>query len=130
MNKQDWIWVSIRVFGLYLLIRAVISIATLIQSSALLLFLIERSETSDQREMDMFIDTIGRIAIPHFASSLGGLIIYSLLGSCKAMDIDIETYLRETFEALPHMTNQTAPDWTPAAWIARQNADSARESDQ
>lgn len=51
-------------------------------------------------------------------------IIYSLLVSCKAMDIDIETYLRETFEALPNMTNQTAPEWTPAAWLARQNADS------
>ncbi len=46
-------------------------------------------------------------------------IIYSLLGSCKALGIDTEQYLRDTFEALPTMTNQTAPDWTPAAWKAR-----------
>lgn len=49
-------------------------------------------------------------------------IIYSLLGSCKALGIDVEQYLRETFEHLPTLTNRTAPDWTPAAWKARHAA--------
>ncbi len=49
-------------------------------------------------------------------------IIYSLLGSCNALGIHTEHYLRETFEQLPGMTNHSAPDWTPAAWLARQTA--------
>jgi len=51
-------------------------------------------------------------------------IIYSLLGSCKALGMNTEQYLRDTFEHLPAMTNQTAPDWTPAAWKARHPTDS------
>lgn len=46
-------------------------------------------------------------------------IFYSLIGSCKALGIIPEEYLKEVFAALPVMTNQTAKDWTPAAWKAR-----------
>lgn len=48
-------------------------------------------------------------------------IFYSLLGSCAALGINPETYLREVFVALPTMTNQNAGDWTPSAWKARQS---------
>jgi transposase len=46
-------------------------------------------------------------------------IFYSLIGSCKALGIIPEEYLKEVFSALPEMTNQTAKQWTPAAWKAR-----------
>jgi transposase len=46
-------------------------------------------------------------------------IFYSLIGSCKALGIIPEEYLRAVYDALPGMTNQTAKEWTPAAWKAR-----------
>lgn len=46
-------------------------------------------------------------------------IYYSLIGSCKALGIIPENYLKEIFDALPEMTNQTAKEWTPSAWKAR-----------
>lgn len=46
-------------------------------------------------------------------------IFYSLIGSCKALGIIPEDYLNAVFTALPEMTNQTASEWTPAAWKAR-----------
>ncbi len=49
-------------------------------------------------------------------------IFYSLIGSCKALGLIPEEYLRAVYEALPGMTNQTAKEWTPAAWKARQQA--------
>jgi len=57
-----------------------------------------------------------------FAGANGGqtsAIFYSLLGSCAALNINPEDYLREVFAALPTLTNQTAQDWTPAAWEKR-----------
>jgi len=33
MNKRDYIWVAIRIFGIYLLVRAVIAIPQLLSSS-------------------------------------------------------------------------------------------------
>jgi len=46
-------------------------------------------------------------------------IFYSLLGSCAALGINPEEYLREVFAALPTMTNQSACEWTPSAGKAR-----------
>jgi hypothetical protein len=53
-------------------------------------------------------------------------IFYSLIGSCKALGIIPEEYLKEVFTALPEMTNQTAKEWTPSAWKARRQAQNAR----
>jgi len=52
-------------------------------------------------------------------------IFYSLIGSCKALGLIPEEYLRAVCEALAGMTNQTAKDWTPAAWKARRQAQGA-----
>ena len=49
-------------------------------------------------------------------------IFYSLIGSCKALEIIPEEYFKEVFAALPEMTNQTAKQWTPAAWKVRRAA--------
>lgn len=59
-----------------------------------------------------------------FGGANGGqtsAIFYSLLGSCSALGINPEEYLREVFAALPEMTNQTAKEWTPSAWKSRRN---------
>jgi len=60
-----------------------------------------------------------------FGGANGGqtsAIIYSLLGSCTALGINPEEYLRDVFAALPEMTNQTAKEWTPSAWQTQRNA--------
>jgi transposase len=57
-----------------------------------------------------------------FGSATAGktsAIFYSLIGSCQALGVIPEEYLREVFDALPTMTNQTAKKWTPAAWKTR-----------
>jgi transposase len=65
---------------------------------------------------------VGRKNWLFFGSAEAGqtsAIFYSLIGSCKALGIIPEEYLKEVFSALPDMTNQTAKQWTPAAWKAR-----------
>ena len=49
-------------------------------------------------------------------------IIYSLLESCRMMDINPQEYLLDVLPRLPSMTNQTAPLYTPAKWLAARTA--------
>jgi len=43
-------------------------------------------------------------------------IIYSLIETCRKLDINPADYLRETLSALPTMKQAEAADWTPARW--------------
>jgi len=43
---------------------------------------------------------------------------YSLLETCRKLGINPDEYLRDVLPRLPHMTNQTAKDYTPAQWKA------------
>ncbi|WP_136060948.1 transposase domain-containing protein [Pontiella sulfatireligans] len=43
-------------------------------------------------------------------------IIYSLIETCRKLDINPADYLRETLSALPTMQQSEAADWTPARW--------------
>ena len=45
-------------------------------------------------------------------------IIYSLLESCRKLDIKPHEYLRDVLTRLPTMTNQTARLYTPSQWKA------------
>ena len=45
-------------------------------------------------------------------------IIYSLLESCRMLDINPQEYLRDILPRLPTMTNHTAHLYTPAKWKA------------
>ena len=49
-------------------------------------------------------------------------IIYSLLESCRMLDINPQDYLRDVLNRLPSMTNQTARQFTPSRWKAAQIA--------
>jgi len=47
---------------------------------------------------------------------------YTLLETCRKLGLNPEEYLRDILPKLPHMTNHTAKDYTPAAWkAAREN---------
>ena len=49
-------------------------------------------------------------------------IYYTLLETCRKLGLNPEEYLREILPKLPHMTNRTAKDYTPAEWkAAREN---------
>lgn len=43
-------------------------------------------------------------------------VMYTILSSCKANNIDPYAYLKDVLERLPHMTNQELHQITPAAW--------------
>jgi len=43
-------------------------------------------------------------------------VIYSLIETCRKLDINPADYLRETLEALPAMEQKESADWTPARW--------------
>ena len=56
-----------------------------------------------------------------FGSSEAGqtsAVLYSLLGSCRMLDINPQEYLLDVLPRLPTMTNQTAHLYTPAKWKA------------
>ena len=43
-------------------------------------------------------------------------VIYSLIETCRKLDINPADYLREVLEALPTMNQSEAASWTPARW--------------
>ena len=43
-------------------------------------------------------------------------VIYSLIESCRKLDINPADYLREVLEALPSMKQSEVADWTPSRW--------------
>ncbi|MDF7809248.1 transposase, partial [Pontiellaceae bacterium B12219] len=52
-------------------------------------------------------------------------VIYSLIETCRKLDINPAVYLREVLTALPTMNQSEATDWTPACWkSSRENTSS------
>lgn len=50
-------------------------------------------------------------------------VIYSLIETCRKIDINPADYLRAVLAALPTMMSEQAPDWTPARWKKRLDKD-------
>jgi transposase len=48
-------------------------------------------------------------------------VIYSLVESCRKLDINPSGYFKELLEALPMMQQSEAADWTPSRWSAARN---------
>jgi len=46
-------------------------------------------------------------------------VIYSLIETCRKLDINPADYLREVLAALPTMMSEQAPAWTPSKWKKR-----------
>ncbi|WP_136062351.1 IS66 family transposase [Pontiella sulfatireligans] len=62
---------------------------------------------------------IGKKNFLFFGSQESGqtsAVIYSLIETCRKLDINSADYLRETLSALPTMQQSEAADWTPARW--------------
>ena len=43
---------------------------------------------------------------------------YTLLETCRKLEVNPDDYLRDVLPKLPHMSNQTAKNYTPAKWKA------------
>lgn len=74
MTKRDWIWVAIRIFGIYLLVDAITAIPTLISSVGLMLQYVNVA-SSGAADPDHYLRLLRNNMIQNFASSLGRLII-------------------------------------------------------
>mgnify|MGYP001597474471 FL=1 len=48
-------------------------------------------------------------------------VIYSLVESCRKLDITPSEYFKELLEALPTMQQSAAGDWTPPRWSTARN---------
>jgi hypothetical protein len=45
-------------------------------------------------------------------------VIYSLVETCRKLDINPSEYFKELLDALPTMQQSEAADWTPVRWAA------------
>ena len=52
-------------------------------------------------------------------------ILYSLIETCRKIDINPADYLQELFDALPTMEQKEIPRWTPAKWKSFREAQAA-----
>jgi hypothetical protein len=80
LSKHDWIWVAIRVFGLYLLVRAIIAVPSVI--GAFMLWRVARHLSPanvDERFHDAY-RTLSRGASAELASSSVAFILFALIG--------------------------------------------------
>ena|ERR1700744_4868150 len=79
MTKDDLVWVAIKVFGIYLLVLAIIAIPTLI-SSAFGFYQLYPTTHFGSADMDKFSQTLRSEAGSLLINSLAKLFIYSAVG--------------------------------------------------
>jgi hypothetical protein len=62
MTKEDWIWIAIRIFGIYLIVLAIISIPGIINSGFMTISLWDIHQAQDKRfgEMSMLVGNDGK----------------------------------------------------------------------
>jgi hypothetical protein len=66
--------------------------------------------------------------IGHPEAGQRSAVIYSILGSCRRLDINPAEYLQDVFERLPKAKTSEIKSLTPAAW-ARTKRSASRQSD-
>jgi hypothetical protein len=79
MTKHDWIWIAIRIFGIYLLVEAVLAIPNLI-SSAIFFCQAFNFPHSGSADLDKLQQTLHFNSANLFVSSLAKLIVCSAVG--------------------------------------------------
>lgn len=58
----------------------------------------------------------------HKESGQRNAVIYSLVETCRMLDIDPCAYLKDILQRLPTVTNQKVADLTPANWLKSQKS--------
>jgi hypothetical protein len=75
MERQDYIWVGIRLFGVFLLVEAVLAIPGLLAASVLVYRRLVVTETFPFPSNEFFTVTLGQLV-----QSLSAVAIYGLVG--------------------------------------------------
>lgn len=73
---------------------------------------------------------IGKKNFLFFGSPTSGqtsAVIYSLIETCRKLDINPADYLREVLTALPTMMSAEAANWTPAKWNERRKMQESKQ---
>lgn len=76
MNKTEWIWVAIRIFGIYLLVLAIISIPEAIGAVYSHLHLADAASRSS--DLASMADSLRKAAVSKGITSLSQLIVFSV----------------------------------------------------
>ncbi|WP_409523681.1 hypothetical protein [Nitrincola sp. MINF-07-Sa-05] len=76
MKKSDWIWVSIRIFGIYLLVLAIISIPDAIGIIYGLVNMADAANSSS--ELASFVNSLYEAALIKGATTMSQLAIFSV----------------------------------------------------
>ncbi|WP_062814995.1 MULTISPECIES: hypothetical protein [unclassified Alcanivorax] len=76
MNKDEWIWVAIRIFGIYLLVLAIISIPEAI--GAIYAHLNVADAASQSAEIASFADSLRKAALSKGITAISQLMLFSM----------------------------------------------------
>lgn len=80
MSKRDWIWVAIRIFGLYLLIHAVTALPSIISQALLVRFSLTFPASDMKDPLSGIYDRLGRTAISSLAGAIAQFVLYTVIG--------------------------------------------------
>lgn len=85
MGRNDWIWVAIRIFGIYMLVLAAIAIPELISSALITHNLWDRPHIgamlpADKTDPERLWNTMRHTSLAALLASLVRVIFYSALG--------------------------------------------------
>ena len=83
MNKEDWIWVAIRIFGIYLIILSITNIPELIANWCRVSPFTPVKSTfylSSGEECQLMADRMRTIAISNLVASIARVIFFSAMG--------------------------------------------------
>ena len=87
MSKKDWIWVAIRIFGIYLLVMAVVALPGLVKSGWVSYhyreFMKAARAAADETEHSGFTDLSLKLLEANLAQVIGGaarVIVFTIVG--------------------------------------------------
>ena len=80
MSKRDYVWVAIRVFGLYLLVHAMIAVPSIL-SASVLLHSVWTSPSMDVNDPFRGVhESLIKTSMSQLASSVGQLVLFTVIG--------------------------------------------------
>jgi hypothetical protein len=80
VSKRDYIWVAIRIFGLYLLVHAVAAVPSIISSSLLLHSAWTSPALSPSDPFHGLHESLGKTAASQLENSVGQFVLFTVIG--------------------------------------------------
>ena len=76
MSKEDWIWVAIRIFGIYLIVLAITSVPALVMNA----YIVSQNAALQVDTVDKMHDTIFQAAAASLTNNIVRVVLFSLIG--------------------------------------------------